>query len=66
MASEIDAKFPSGRIEPLQDLDPTHSAAAKFMLRCASRGKTNLLDFEATSPYNMMHCILLPQSSSFK
>ncbi|CAD7969504.1 unnamed protein product [Amoebophrya sp. A25] len=31
--------------------------SANFMLRCASRGKTNLLEFEACDPYKLLHDI---------
>lgn len=30
-------------------------AAARLMLRCAARGKANLLDFEAVDPYRLLH-----------
>lgn len=52
---ELEEKFPTGRIAVLQDVDLQRQASAKFMLRCASRGKNSLLDFEAVNPQTLMH-----------
>jgi len=35
--------------------DPETQRVAQLMLRCASRGKSNLLDFEAVDPQTLLH-----------
>jgi len=52
--SDLERFLPKGQISELQ-YDADDSQVARLMLRCAARGKANLLDFEAVDPYKLLH-----------
>mmetsp|Transcript_48126 Transcript_48126/g.112542 ORF Transcript_48126/g.112542 Transcript_48126/m.112542 type:complete len:836 (-) Transcript_48126:25-2532(-) len=47
--------LPQGDIDPIEQYDDDTKQVAKLMLKCAARGKANLLDFEAIDPHQMLH-----------
>lgn len=51
---ELERKLPRGDLEKLE-YDSDDLKVARLMLRCAARGKANLLDFEAVDPHKLLH-----------
>ena len=51
----VEKWMPEGTIGGLAGATPEDLKVAKLMLRCAARGKPNLLDFEAIDPYKLMN-----------
>lgn len=52
--SELEMFLPRGHLKKLEATEDDREVA-KLMLRCAARGKANLLDFEAVDPYKLLH-----------
>eukprot|EP00931_Biecheleriopsis_adriatica_P073370 TRINITY_DN47668_c0_g1_i1.p1 TRINITY_DN47668_c0_g1~~TRINITY_DN47668_c0_g1_i1.p1 ORF type:complete len:830 (-),score=229.69 TRINITY_DN47668_c0_g1_i1:101-2590(-) len=64
--SELEQFLPKGELAKLVvgggesgkgviNLEPDDVEVAKLMLRCAARGRAELLDFEALDPYKLLH-----------
>ena len=52
---DVEKWMPEGNIGGVTGSTPEDVKVAKLMLRCAARGKPNLLDFEAIDPYKLLH-----------
>jgi len=52
--AELQRYLPKGPI-PRNETSEDDLDVAKLMLRCAARGRTSLLDFEAVDPYALLH-----------
>lgn len=50
-----DLRFTSSRAPGVIPLDDDDVQVAKLMLRCAARGRADMLDFEAVDPYRLLH-----------
>ena len=57
--SLFDAHLPRGPVPVLakNELKPGDIETARLMLKCAARGKANLIDFDALSPSKLMHSL---------
>ena len=55
----FDAHLPRGPVPVLtqNELKPEDIETARLMLKCAARGKGNLLDFDALSPSKLLHSL---------
>ncbi|KAF4664613.1 hypothetical protein FOZ61_000683 [Perkinsus olseni] len=52
---DIEKHIPKGNVPLIRQTTPADMNVASMMLKAAARGKPNLLDFEATDPYKLLH-----------
>jgi ribosomal protein S5 len=51
----FDEHLPRGPVPVLPEVKPEDISTARLMLKCAARGKPNLLNFEALNPGKLLH-----------